>query len=194
MQEILFYRELDFSLKTIAQILSSPNYDKEQALSQQKKLLTLKKERLEGLIAAIDGAMKGENVMKAFNNQEFETYKTEAQNRWGKTQAYQEFSEKTKDYSEEKEKNLVSQMDTILEEFALCMKKGSAPQGEEAQALVKKLQAHITESYYVCTNDILAGLGQMYVADERFQQNIDKHGEGTSQFISQAIAFFCKKA
>ena len=78
MQEILFYRELDFSLKCIGEILSSPNYDKSKALNEQKQLLTLKKERLERLISAIDDAVKGENVMTAFDNSEFEKHKAEA--------------------------------------------------------------------------------------------------------------------
>ena len=78
MQEILFYRELDFSLKSIGQILSSPNYDAKQSLAEQKNLLILKKERLERLITAIDQAMKGENVMSAFDHSQFEAYKAEA--------------------------------------------------------------------------------------------------------------------
>ena len=88
MQEILFYRELDFSLKCIGELLSSPNYDKSKALREQKHLLILKKERLERLISAIDGAVKGDNIMSAFDNSEFEKYKAEAKERWGKTDAY----------------------------------------------------------------------------------------------------------
>ena len=90
MQGILFYRELDFSLKSIGEILSSPNYDARKSLEEQKILLTLKKERLERLISAIDGAVKGENVMKAFDNSEFEKHKAEAKEKWGKTDAYKE--------------------------------------------------------------------------------------------------------
>jgi preprotein translocase subunit SecA len=93
MQEILFYRELDFSLKSIGEMLSSPNYDTNKALKEQKKLLTLKKERLERLISAIDDAMKGENVMKAFDSSEFDKHKAEAKERWGKTDAYKEHEE-----------------------------------------------------------------------------------------------------
>ena len=124
MQEILFYRELDFSLKDIQEILSSPNYDKQKALQEQKKLLTLKKERLERLIVAIDGATKGENVMSAFDSKEFDQYKTEARKKWGKTDAYQQHREKTKDYSREKWSNLAAGMDHIMEQFSLCMKNG----------------------------------------------------------------------
>ena len=193
MQEILFYRELDFSLKSIGEILSSPNYDKTKALKEQKQLLKLKKERLERLIDAIDDAEKGENVMKVFDNSEFEIYKAEAQERWGKTDAYKEHAEKTKNYGKDKWSSLVSDMDVILGEFALCMKNGSAPGAEEAQNLVKKLQNHITENYYTCTTEILFGLGQMYVADERLKENIDKHADGTAEFISEAIAIYSKK-
>lgn len=192
MQEILFYRELDFSLKSIAEILSSPNYDKEKALAEQKKLLILKKERLERLICAIDGAVRGENVMTAFDNSEFENYKQEAKEKWGETTAYKEHAQKTKDYSKDKWNNLAGEMDGIFKEFAVCMNNGETPDSDEAQSLVKKLQSHITENYYHCTNEILAGLGQMYVADERFRNNIDKHALGTAEFVSRAIEVYCK--
>ena len=193
MQEILFYRELDFSLKSIGEMLSSPNYDTNKALKEQKKLLTLKKERLEQLISAIDDAMKGENVMNAFDNSEFEQYKDEAKVKWGQTDAYKEHAEKTKEYSKEKWNNLIEEMNEIFAEFAACRKNGEGPDSVKAQNYVKKLQNHITENYYDCTNEILAGLGQMYVLDERFKKNIDKHGEGTAEFVREAIKVFCRK-
>ncbi len=193
MQEILFYRELDFSLKNIEEILSSPYYDKSQALKEQKHLLTLKKERLERLISAIDSAMKGENVMTAFDNNEFEKYRAEAQEKWGKTDAYKEYSDKTKNYSNNNWQNMTDGLNDILAEFAVCVKNDEAPDSDMAQSLVKKLQNHITETCYTCTNEILAGLGQMYVYDERFKNNIDKNGDGTAEFISEAIEIYCRK-
>ena len=193
MQEILFYRELDFSLKSIGEILSSPNYDKNKALKEQKHLLTLKKERLERLISAIDGAVNGENVMKVFDNSEFEKHKDEVKEKWGKTDAYREHAQRTKNYSEQKWNDLAAGMDHIMAEFALCMRKDETPDSAVAQILVKLLQNHITENYYLCTNEILAGLGQMYVADERFKNNIDKHADGTAAFICEAIEVYCRK-
>ena len=192
MQEILFYRELDFSLKDIKEILSSPNYDKSKVLSEQKQLLILKKERLERLISAIDDAEKEGNVMKAFDNSEFEKYKAEAKERWGTTDAYKEHAQKTKNYGKDKWSNLVADLDNIFEEFALCMKNGDIAEAEEVQKLVKKLQNHITENYYTCTKEILFGLGQMYVADERFQNNIDKHADGTAAYVRDAISYYHK--
>ena len=193
MQEILFYRELDFSLKSIRMILASPDYDKNKALKEQKHLLTLKKERLERLILAIDEAVKGENVMKAFDNNEIENYKAEVREKWGNTDAYKEHTEKTKNYSGDKWNKLAEEMNDILAEFAVSVKNGGEPDSDEVQSLVIALQNHITENYYHCTNEILEGLGQMYIADERFKNNIDKHADGTAQFISKAIKIYCGK-
>ena len=193
MQEILFYRELDFSLKSIGEILAAPDYNRNKALEEQKKLLMLKKERLERLILAIDDAVKGEYIMRAFDNSEFESYKSEVKAKWGQTDAYKEHAEKTKNYSKQKWDTLAEGMNHIMGEFAVCMKKGKMSDSEEAQSLVKMLKNHITENYYLCTNEILDGLGKMYGADERFKNNIDKHAYGTAAFISEAIAVYCGK-
>lgn len=197
MQEILFYRELDFPLKEIRIILSSPDYDKQNALKEQKHLLTLKKERLERLISALHSAMKGEIVdMNIFDNSEFEAkreqYAKEAKEKWGDTAAYKESAEKTADYSSDKWNQVNSAMDSIIAEFADCKRKGLTSDSKEAQELVKRWQGFITENYYTCTKEILAGLGEIYVADERFRDNIDRHGNGTAQFMSDAIKAYCK--
>ena len=79
----------------------------------------------------------------------------------------------------------------IFAEFAECKRNGFAANSPEVQSLVVKLQECITQNYYTCTNEILAGLGKMYIADERFKKNIDKYGDGTAEFASKAIAVFC---
>ena len=195
-QEILFYRELDFSLKSISEILSSPDYDKQKALKEQRKLLILKKQRLERIIDALDSAEKGKITMNAFDKNEYEIarkqYEAEAKERWGKTDAYKEHEQKTADYSKDKWQQVNDGLNAVLAQFAACLQSGQAPDSNEAQALVKELQSYITENYYTCGNDILKGLGQMYVADERFKKNIDKHATGTAEFISKAIEFYCK--
>ena len=120
-------------------------------------------------------------------------YDAEVKQRWGETAAYKEHAEKTAGYSKEKWQAVTDGLMTVLAKFARCMKEGHAPDSNEAQALVKELQNYITENYYACTIEILAGLGQMYIADERFKNNIDKHTPGTAAFISEAIITFCKK-
>ena len=191
MQEILFYRELDFPLKSILEILSSPDYDKQKALAEQRKLLGLKKERLERIIDALDGATKGKVTMTAFDNSDYETarkqYEVEAKQRWGETDAYKEHQEKTADYSKDKWQEVNDGLMTIFAKFAECKQNGNTADSDDSQALVKELQNYITENYYTCTKEILAGLGQMYIADERFKTNIDKNGNGTTEFISKAI-------
>ena len=118
---------------------------------------------------------------------------TEARSRWGNTDAYRDHEQKTKNYTKEKWAEANDGLMTIFAEFSARMKKGVSADSKEAQALVAKLQAHITENYYTCTDEILAGLGKMYVADERFKNNIDKHGEGTAEFASEAIEVYCRK-
>ena len=118
-------------------------------------------------------------------------YETEARERWGNTDAYREHEQKTKNYTKEKWAEVNDGLMAIFAEFAACKASGASAYSDEAQALVAKLQAHITENYYTCTDEILAGLGKMYVADERFKNNIDKYSEGTAEFASQSIAVFC---
>ncbi len=131
--------------------------------------------------------------MKCFDNSEFENYKQEVKEKWGKTDAYKEHQEKTKNYSQDKWNILADGMDNILAEFSVCMRNDEEPESYVVQSLVKMLQNHITENYYHCTNEILAGLGQIYVCDERFKNNIDKHGNGTAEFICEAISIYCGK-
>lgn len=189
MQEILFYRELDFPLKAICRILNSPHYDKAEALAEQKRLLLLKKERLEKLIDAVDLAAKGEIVMGAFDNKEYEKYKDEAKERWGKTDAYREYEARG---GKGADRDAIDGMRGIFADFARVMLAGATPDSAEAQAVVEALQTHITKNFYTCTREILAGLGQMYTADERFKANIDSHGAGTADFAAAAIAIYCR--
>ena len=115
-------------------------------------------------------------------------YQSEARSRWGDTNAYREHGQKTKNYTKEKWAEVNDGMMKIFAEFAAYKENGVSVDSAEVQALVAKLQEHITANYYTCTDEILAGLGKMYVADERFKKNIDKYGEGTAEFASEAIA------
>ena len=117
-------------------------------------------------------------------------YEAEARKRWGNTEAYREHEKKTSRYTKEKWTEANDGLMAIFAEFATCKANGAAPDSSEAQALVAKLQAHITANYYTCTDEILAGLGKMYVADERFKKNIDKYVEGTAEFASEGIRIY----
>ena len=121
------------------------------------------------------------------------SYKTEARERYGNTAAYREHEQKTKNYTKEKWAEANDGLMAIFAEFAACENSGARSDSAEAQALVAKLQAYITANYYTCTDEILAGLGKMYVADERFKKNIDKYGEGTAEFAAEGIRIYVEK-
>ena len=120
-------------------------------------------------------------------------FDVEIHKRYGNTVAYREHEQKTKNYTKEKWAEINDGLMSIFAEFAECKNAGLAPNAPEVQSLVCKLQKYITQNYYTCTNEILVGLGKMYVADERFEKNINKYGEGTAEFASKAIAIFCQE-
>lgn len=119
-------------------------------------------------------------------------YETEARSRWGNTDAYREHNQKTKNYTKENWVEANDGMMAIFAEFAKCKDSGASADSAEVQALVDKLQSYITANYYTCTDEILAGLGKMYIADERFKKNIDKYSEGTAEFAAEVIEAFCE--
>ena len=120
------------------------------------------------------------------------TYEAEARERWGNTDAYREHEKKTKGYTKEKWQEANEGLMAIFAELGECKDSGLLPASSEAQALVAKLGAHITAHYYTCTEKILAGLGKMYVGDERFKNNINKRGGGVAEFVSAAIEVYCR--
>ena len=121
------------------------------------------------------------------------SFESETRSRYGGTAAYREHEQKTKNYTKEKWSEANDGLMAIFAEFAACKNSGMSADSAEAQALVAKLQAHITANYYTCTDEILAGLGKMYVADERFKKNIDKYGEGTAEFAAEGIRIYVEK-
>ena len=119
-------------------------------------------------------------------------FENEARERYGNTKAYREHKEKTKNYSNERWTEVNDGFNAIFSEFSDCKSNGLAPSSPTAQALVSKLKGFISDNLYTCTNEILYGLGQMYAADERFKENIDKNGEGTAEYVCKSIEVFCK--
>lgn len=188
LQLILLFRELEFPLKEITLLLDTPGFDRQAALTDQIKLLELRREHLERLIQQAKKLQVEGNVMdfQAFDRGEIDTYTQEVKERWGATAAYQESRERLKGKTK-------GEMDAMGQELLKLLAQLGAlreqePTGAEVQGKVKELQAFITEHYYTCTPAILAGLGQMYVQDPRMRQNIDAAGgPGTAAFAAQAI-------
>lgn len=195
LQQILFYRELDFPLKEIANMMNASDYKKEDALKRQRDLLKMKRKRLNKLIALLDANLKGEDTMsfKEFDMSEIEQakekYAKEVEAKWGNTDAYMKSKEKTDQYSKEDWNRMMNQADEIMGKFAKMV--GENPASNAVQDLVLEWKNFISESYYDCTKEILAGLGEMYVMDERFKNNMDKFGKGTAKLMSEAIEIYC---
>lgn len=184
LQQIMMFRELEFPLKEIKQILDSPEFDRGKALEQQIDLLELRCEHLKKLAAlAREIKDKGEKVMKfeAFDKQKIKEYEAEAKAKWGNTDAYKEYEQNT-----EGAYNADIGLMKIFEEFGKY--KELPPNNPEVKKLVDKLQNYITENYYKCTDVILISLGEIYASDERFAENINKAGgKGTAAFVRKAI-------
>ncbi len=196
LQYILLFRELEFSLKDIKAIINSPDFDRSKALEQQIELLKLKKEHIENLINfALGIKMLGVKHMdfKAFDRSKLDEYSRQAKVLYGNSQEYKEMEEKQKNRTKE-EDGLIADRFMLLFKEAGEMK-GTDPASEEAQNLVKRIQEFITENLYTCTNKILRGLGKLYSGGGDFTKNIDEYGgEGTAEFVDQAIQIYCDKA
>ena len=196
LQHIMLFRELQFPLKDIKEIINGSNFDRNKALDQQIELLTLKKEHIENLITFARG-IRGIGVknmdFSAFDAKKLDEYAAQAKAAWGKTEAYKEFEEKEKGRSKEQSNLIAEGMMALFTEFGLMMKEGKTADCDEVQAQVKKLQEYITEHFYTCTPKILAGLGKMYNGGGSMTENIDRYGgEGTADFAAEAISVYCK--
>ncbi|MGM9618847.1 MAG: MerR family transcriptional regulator [Oscillospiraceae bacterium] len=194
LRQILFFRELEFPLKEVAELLSRPDYDKVPALRRQRELLLRKRQRLDGLLRQIDAYLEETTMTKAnITLEEMEQarrqYAPEVGQRWGGTEAYAESEEKRVGRTEAQELGVAEEAEEIFAAFAALMDR--EPGDAEVQALVRRWQDHITKNHYRCTKEILACLGQMYTADERFTEHLDRHGDGCAAFMSEAIAVYC---
>ena len=195
LQQILLFKELEFSLKEIKEIISRKDFDRNKALKQQIELLTLKKEHLENLINFARGIeFIGVRTMdfSAFDTKKIDEYSKRAKEQWGNSEAYREFEEKSKDRTKEDEQDIMKEFMKIFAEFGEL--KSMQPDAKEVQEQVCKLKDYITKHFYNCTDDILMCLGKMYAGGGEFTQNIDSvGGDGTAEFTAEAIRIYCKR-
>ena len=126
-----------------------------------------------------------------YNTSEIDTYADQAKAKWGSTNAYREFEEKTAEATPQQMRSAAEGLMDIFQEFGAA--KTLSPAAQEVQALVKKLRDYITAHFYTCSNQILKGLGQLYIAGDSMTENINKSGgSGTAEFVHQAIEIFTK--
>ncbi len=195
LQQILLFRELEFPLKDIRRIITSPDFDRNLALEQQIELLTLKKEHIENLILFARGiklvGMKNQNFT-AFDTHKFDEYAARAKAQWEQSPSYKEFVERHPDgFTKEEDQRLEKETMDFFVRFGGLRDKD--PASEVVQNQVRLLQNFMTEHFYTCSNEILLALGKMYSGGGEFTESIDKvGGEGTADFVDQAIQIYCK--
>lgn len=198
LQQILFYRELEFPLKEIRRILSRPDYDSQQALRRRRELLLLQRRHIDSLLQLVDETLGGIGMhpmkttaaeLQAAKGQ----YAEEVRQRWGTTEAYRESEEKRLGRMTEEECRIAAEADAVFAAFAQAALAGESPDTPHAQELVRRWQAHITRYYYQCTDEILNTLADMYVEDDRFRQSLDRFGKGTADFMTAAIHSVCRR-
>ena len=193
LQQILLFKELEFPLKEIKEIIDAPNFDRNKALEQQIEMLTMKKEHLENLINFARGIkMSGVKKMDftVFDTKKIDEYSKRAKEQWGKTPEYKEFEEKAKNWTDKDQNDMMNDFMNIFVEFGQM--KEMDPSYEAVQLQVKKLQDYITEHFYHCTKEILSCLGKMYSGGGEFTENIDRVGGiGTAEFTDKAIEVYC---
>ena len=197
LQQVLFFRELEFALDEIQKILAEPDFELGAALRLQKRLLTERAIRTKALIAAVDAAidslekgttMTPEERLEVFGDFKPEEYEAEAEQRWGGTETYKESIRRTKSYRKEDWEQIKAEGGGIYADLARLVSAGTAPSTVEAMDAAERHRAHITRWFYPCPPELHRGLGQMYVDDPRFAANIDKFGAGVSAFCRDAFA------
>lgn len=195
LQSILLFRELQFPLKEIKEFLDSPDFNQEETIAQQIKLLELQYKHIGELISfAREIQTKGVKTMnfEVFDTNEIEQYKAEVKSKWGNSKAYQEYEQRVVSHSEHNDSKFVNGIMSLFTDLGAM--KQLPPTDKAVQEKIAALQAYINENFYTCSNDILKELGEMYVCDDRFKKNIDRFGgEGTAKFVREAIFVYCEK-
>lgn len=197
LQEVLFFRELGFPLEEIKTMVGTPSYTRTGALQRQRELLEQRADRLLTMMDAIDRAvlaertgvkMSSEEILEAFGDFDPAEYEEEAKERWGESEAFKQSAQRTARYTKQDWESIKAESDDINQSFLALMAAGTPATDAAAKAVAEEHRAHISRWFYDCSMEIHSGLGQMYVADERFRTNINKAGEGLAEYMSAAIA------
>ena len=200
LQQILFYRELGFTLEEIGELMSNPRRDRRDALRAQRELILEQQRRLAAILRQIDRTLEGETMMA--NEEMFEVfgtfkpkdYEEEAEERWGATEAYRESARRTKKYTKEDWKRYASENDAVQKQIASLMDQGVKPRDPRAMDLAEQHRLLIDKWFYPCSHAMHAGLGDMYVNDPRFTSTLDKVHAGLAQYLCDAIQANTKRA
>lgn len=206
LQDIIFFKTLGFKLSEIGEMLTLDGYDRLFILNKHKSAIELRMNHLKKVLEAIDKTIDDEKGdYKMSDKERFESfdmdaidkhreaYKEETEAKYGGTDAYKQSQKKTKGYKKEDWKRVTEESNTIYKAFYELKNMGVPASDEKATELVVAWQDYITRNFYDCSKEILSGLADMYVMDQRFKDNIDANGEGIAQYMHDSIKYFCSK-
>jgi MerR family transcriptional regulator, thiopeptide resistance regulator len=196
LQQVLLHRELGLPLEQIAAVLDAPGFARVDALRAQRAALVEKRDRLDGMLAAVDAAlrleegqteMKDQDVKSMFDGFDHAQYEEEAKQRWGNTDAYQESARRTKQYGKAEWEQIRREADGIYARLAELMGEGAAPDDARCKGVALAHRAHIDRWFYPCSREMQVNLAEMYISDPRFTANLDKIAPGFARFLRDAI-------
>lgn len=189
LQEILFYRELGFSLDEIRELMSEPNLDRGEVLRRQRALVGDQIRKLESIAALIDRTIDEiEGEAKMTTEEMFAVFGDEVKQKWGRTDAYAESNRRTKNYSKDDWKRFAADSREINERIAALIDEGVPAGDPRAMDAVEQHRLLIDRWFYPCSREMHAALGRMYVSDPRFTANYEKTRSGMAQYMCDAIA------
>lgn len=196
LEQVLFFRELDFGLEEIRRVLDAPDFDRREALLMQRRLLAERAARNEALMRAVDRAlgaletgyaMTDEEMLEVFGDFNPKDHEEEVKQRWGDTDAYKESARRTKRYRKEDWQRIRDESEAITLGLVRLLEAGAPADGVEAMDLAEQARLHIDRWFYPCSRQMHRNFGEMYVQDDRFTATYDKVRPGLAKYVRDAI-------
>jgi MerR family transcriptional regulator, thiopeptide resistance regulator len=196
LHQVLVYRELGFPLEEVATLLDDPAADPAEHLRRQHRLLLDRLERTRAVVAAVEKEMEArqmgisltpEEKFELFGENYSEDYEREAEERWGDTEAWAQSQQRTRSYSKEDWVRVKEEVDDLNRRFVEAMRAGVPADSEQAMDVAEQHRQHISRWFYDCPPEMHAGLGRMYVEDERFTAHYERRAPGLARYVSTAV-------
>jgi DNA-binding transcriptional MerR regulator len=197
MQQILFFRELDFPLLQIKDILDQPGFDQVQALQDHRLRLQAQGERLAQLLRTIDKTilklteadmeLSDAELYEGFSQEQIERYQREAREMYD-PKLVEESNRRVRKMSKAQWNVVKQEGDQVTRKLAELS--AQAPGDPEVQQVIARHHAWI-ENFYPCSSEVYRGLGRLYTEHPEFRANYDKYRPGLADFMQAAMNYYC---
>ena len=196
LHQVLLYRELGFPLEEVATLLDDPSADPADHLRRQHRLLRDRLERTSAMVAAVEKEMEARSMgisltpeerFEVFGEHDPAQYDAEVEERWGETEAYAQSKRRTAAYTKDDWLRIRAEGEDLMARMAAALRAGVAPDSAPAMDLAEEHRQQISRNFYDCPPAMHAGLGRMYVEDERFTAHYEQVAPGLAQYVSTAV-------